>query len=209
MNSASAICGLYVIADTQVIVKNLIDSVAAAIEGGARVVQYRDKSNDTKKRQREATALCALCQQHDIPFIVNDDVDLAQQSEAAGVHLGKHDGAIETAREQLGNNAIIGISCYNELELAHHAAVSGANYIAFGSFYSSPVKPDAVVANSKLLTQAKQELSLPMVAIGGITPENGAELISSGADSLAVISGVFSTNDIRSAAQSYAVLFTV
>lgn len=200
--------GLYVIADMDVISGDLISAVTKAIEGGASVVQYRNKSANHAKRLRDASSLRALCQAHGIPFIVNDDVELAMQSGADGIHLGKNDTAIESVRAQLGKDAIIGISCYNEMKCASDAVAAGASYIAFGSFYPSPTKPDAVNASNKLLTRAKQEFSLPIVAIGGITPENGADLVAAGADALAVITGVFATTEIRRAAEAYAALFT-
>ena len=207
MSRSNIIRGLYIIADTEVITQDLVTSVTNAIEGGASVVQYRDKGEDSKKRLREASSLCAVCQKHGIPFIVNDDVELALQSGADGVHLGKNDAAIESVRAQLGADTIIGISCYNEMKRASDAVAAGADYIAFGSFYLSATKPEAASANHTLLTLANQDFSLPIVAIGGITPANGARLITAGADALAVITGVFATADIRSAAEDYAALF--
>ncbi len=208
MSPATTIRGLYVIADTEVITIDLVTAVTEAIAGGAGVVQYRDKGNDHARRLREASALRELCQQKGIPFIVNDDVELAQLAGADGVHLGKNDATIESVRARLGKHSIIGISCYNELDCARHAVADGADYIAFGSFYSSAVKPDAVRASAALLTQARQEFLLPVVAIGGITPENGARLVAAGADALAVITGIFNAADIRSAAENYAAMFT-
>ena len=208
MSTASTIRGLYVIADTEVIVNDLVTAVTEAIAGGAGVVQYRDKDNDHARRLREASALRELCQRKGIPFIVNDDVELARQSGADGVHLGNNDATIESVRALLGTHSIIGISWYKQFERARYAVADGADYIAFGSFYSSAVKPDAVRASDALLTQARQEFLLPVVAIGGITPENGARLVAAGADALAVITGIFSAADIRSAAENYAALFT-
>lgn len=171
MRSTGAIRGLYVIADTSVISGDLVDAVTKVIEGGACVVQYRDKSEKQMRRLREATALRQLCQQHGVTFIINDDVELALETGADGVHLGKDDAAIEFAQRQLGKKSIIGISCYNDLERGREAIAAGAGYIALGSFYPSTVKPDAVRANETLLTEAKQEFTVPVVAIGGITPE--------------------------------------
>lgn len=207
MRPASAIRGLYVIADTAIISGDLIDAVTKVIEGGASVVQYRDKSDEHTRRLREATALRQLCQQHGVTFITNDDVELARQSGADGVHLGKDDDAIEFAQRQLGKQTIIGVSCYNDLKRGREAIAAGAGYIAFGSFYPSTVKPDAVRASETLLTEAKKEFTVPVVAIGGITPENGARLVAAGADALAVISGIFGTADIRGATETYVALF--
>lgn len=208
MKSAKAVRGLYVIADTEIIEKDLVLTVAEAIEGGARIVQYRDKSDNAAKRSSDGIALRDLCRQHGVAFIINDDIELARQVNADGVHLGKEDAELTSAHEQLGANFIIGVSCYNELERGRSAIAAGASYIAFGSFYPSTVKPDAVRASETLLTQAKQEFTVPVVAIGGITPENGARLVAAGADALAVITGVFKSDDICAAARQYATLFS-
>jgi len=208
VNSDKSVRGLYVIADTGIITKDLVQAVTEAIEGGASVVQYRDKSDNTAKRSSDAIALRDLCRQHDVTFIINDDAELARQVKADGVHLGKNDADIASARELLGTHAIVGISCYNELERGRSAITVGASYIAFGSFYPSTVKPNAVHASDALLTQAQQEFTVPIVAIGGITPENGARLVAAGADALAVITGIFKSGDIRGAARQYAKLFS-
>ncbi|MCU7885766.1 MAG: thiamine phosphate synthase, partial [Candidatus Thiodiazotropha sp. (ex Lucinoma annulata)] len=132
---------------------------------------------------------------------------LARQSGADGVHLGKDDPSMAIARDELGEKAIIGISCYNQLELARQAAATGADYIAFGRFFASTIKPEAVQADLELLTDANKELELPLVAIGGITPENGAPLIAAGADMLAVIHGIFGQPDIQAASRRLCRLF--
>jgi thiamine-phosphate pyrophosphorylase len=134
-------------------------------------------------------------------------VPLAAAVGAAGVHLGEHDIGLQAARRQLGPGALIGVSCYNRLELACKAADGGADYVAFGRFFSSTTKPAAVQATPALLMEARRRLDLPIVAIGGITPENGVELISAGADLLAVIHGVFAQPDVEAAARRYAALF--
>jgi thiamine-phosphate pyrophosphorylase len=140
-------------------------------------------------------------------FIVNDDAALARQSQADGVHLGREDTAPVQARARLGSRAIIGVSCYNELPRAQAAQEQGADYVAFGRFFPSRTKPQAVQAGPELLHEAKKKLRIPVVAIGGITPENGASLIAAGADALAVIEGVFGQADVRAAAERYAQLF--
>jgi thiamine-phosphate pyrophosphorylase len=199
--------GLYAITDTALLADKLVEHVGQAIRGGARVVQYRDKQLSPAVRQRQAAALAELCRRHDIPLLINDDVDLAAAVGAAGVHLGEHDSDLQPARSQLGPHAIIGISCYNRLELARQAAAHGADYVAFGRFYPSSTKPGAVQATPALLTEGRQVLDIPVVAIGGITPENGAELVSAGADLLAVIHGIFGQPDVEVAARRYATLF--
>ena len=175
--------------------------------GGARIIQYRDKSSDQAKRLKEATALLTLCRAHDVPLIINDDLALAQQIGADGIHLGRDDITLQQARSELGASAIIGISCYNSLQHAQDAESAGASYVAFGRFFTSATKPHAVKAEIELLQQAKKTLSIPMVAIGGITPENGAQLVQAGADMLAVIQGVFAQQDIRHACHKFAKLF--
>jgi thiamine-phosphate pyrophosphorylase len=202
------IAGLYAIADTQYLDDaRLLPAVGEAIAGGARVIQYRDKSHDMTARLAQAKKIVVLCRQHDVLFIVNDDVTLAKQLQAAGVHLGREDASLAQARAQLGPQAIIGVSCYNELARAVKAQAEGADYVAFGSFFPSRTKPQAVRAGLELLCEAKQKLHIPVVAIGGITPENGAHLLAAGADALAVIEGVFGQNDVRAAAERYTRLF--
>jgi thiamine-phosphate pyrophosphorylase len=200
--------GLYVITDAELIpAQRLVIAVEQAILGGARLVQYRDKSKDDRKRLEQARALTGLCSNYHIPLLINDDVELAACVGAAGVHLGKDDPDLASARKRLGEQAIIGASCYNRLELAIATARQGASYVAFGSFFPSPTKPNAVRADIELLREARRTLTLPIVAIGGITPQNGKALVAAGADCLAVISGVFDQADIRSAARAYTNLF--
>jgi thiamine-phosphate pyrophosphorylase len=200
--------GLYVVADTALIPgEQLIEAVALAIQGGAMMVQYRDKSHDAIKRRWEAQDLVNLCRPLGVPLIINDDAHLAAQVRAHGVHLGKDDPHIAEARKLLGPNAIIGVSCYNELQRAIAAEQAGADYVAFGSFFPSPTKPHAVKAEVDLLREAKKSLKVPVVAIGGITADNGAPLVEAGADLLAVISDVFGQSDIRAAAERIARLF--
>jgi thiamine-phosphate pyrophosphorylase len=208
MVSKLSIAGLYAIADAQYLDDaRLIEAVAQAIEGGARVIQYRDKKHTGAERTQQAKRLTALCRQQGALFIVNDDITLAKEIQADGVHLGREDASLAQARAQLGPQAIIGVSCYNELARAETAEKQGADYVAFGRFFPSRTKPQAVQAGLELLREAKRKLHIPIVAIGGITPENGAALIAAGADALAVIEGVFGQADIRGAAQRYVRLF--
>jgi len=200
--------GLYAITDSKLLSpERMVEAVALAIQGGAEMIQYRDKSDDPMRRQWEAADLSNLCRPLGVPLIINDDVELAGQIMAKGVHLGKDDADIASARRELGNNAIIGVSCYNDLEHAIEAEKAGADYVAFGSFFPSPTKPNAPRADIELIRQAKQKLSIPVVAIGGITADNGAPLVEAGADMLAVISNVFGQADIAAAAERIAKLF--
>lgn len=200
--------GLYAIADTQVLDEvHILAAVDAAIAGGARAVQYRDKRNPPEVRLRQAREISGLCHRHGVYFLINDDVALAAATNAHGVHLGRDDLPPAQARAQLGTDRLIGVSCYNEIERALTAQQQGANYVAFGSFFPSRTKPQAVRATPELLREARTQLQIPIVAIGGITPENGAALIEAGADMLAVIEGVFAQPDTRAAVQRYAKLF--
>ena len=211
MEKAIKLRGLYVItpaiipseADPQ----KLLKDVELALLGGARLVQYRDKSQDRARRLAEATQLLTLCKQHRALFIVNDDVELAAGVQAHGVHLGAEDASLAQARQRLGAQAVIGASCYNRLELAIQAQEQGANYVAFGRFFPSRTKPQAIPAKIALLHQAKQQLRVPIVAIGGITAQNGAQLIAAGADMLAVVDAVFAQKDILAAARELADCF--
>jgi len=209
MFTGTAIHGLYVITDERHDnPEQLVARVEQAIDGGARIVQYRVKKASDQRRLLEAGALMKLCRRHAIPLIINDDVELACAVNAHGVHLGRDDHTLSTARQRLGEQTLIGISCYNRLDNAIRAEQAGADYVAFGSFYPSPTKTTAVTAPTSLLRQARQQLSIPIVAIGGISAANGANLITAGASALAVISGVFAATDIRTAAEAYARLFT-
>jgi thiamine-phosphate pyrophosphorylase len=208
MTSKRRVRGLYAIADTQYLnPARVVTAVTEALDGGAAVIQYRDKTADAVRRRHTADALADLCRGRGALFLINDDVALARTASADGVHLGREDMPLADARRALGPGAVIGVSCYNELDRAREAVRAGADYVAFGSFFPSPTKPHAVRANVELLRAARAELPVPTVAIGGITPENGPALVAAGADALAVITGVFAADDIRAAARRYAGLF--
>lgn len=201
--------GLYAITDENLMPDaQFLLSAERALLGGARLIQYRDKSHDTEKRLRQATALKQLCEQHQVLLIINDDLELADAVQAHGIHLGKDDTAIDVARRRLGADAVIGVSCYDQLELALAAEQAGADYVAFGAFFASPTKPQARTASLELLRQAKQQLHTPICAIGGITAANAHTLIAHGADMTAVISDLFASADIRTTASHIARLFS-
>lgn len=208
MSRTPCINGLYAITPDCADTADLLRRVRLALAGGARVLQYRNKPANAVLRLAQASALRALTREFAVPFIVNDDALLAQQVGADGVHLGAMDGSLYAARSVLGGRKIIGVSCYNRLPLAQEAAEAGADYVAFGAFFPSGIKPDAVVADTGLLRQARAGLAVPLVAIGGITAQNGASLIESGADALAVISALFDAADITATAQEFSKLFT-
>lgn len=200
--------GLYAITRADAMgVERLVRAVTQALEGGAALIQYRDKSADGVRREAEARALREVCNDYHVPLIINDDLTLARTVNADGVHLGGDDATVDEARQKLGRSAIIGVSCYNMLSRAQAAEAAGADYVAFGRFYPSRTKPQAVTAGMELLRTARAGLHIPIVAIGGITPENGARLIEAGADMLAVVEGVFGDEDIRNAAHGYTQLF--
>ncbi|CAN5276200.1 hypothetical protein BH24PSE2_BH24PSE2_05890 [soil metagenome] len=182
-------------------------AVAAAVRGGASVIQYRDKTSSRTRRLREAIDIARACRKADIVFIVNDDIELACAARADGVHLGQDDASPAEARVRLGDSRLIGVSCYDSLDRALDAEANGVDYVAFGSFFQSPTKPGAPRADLELLTAARARLSLPIVAIGGITPDNGAPLVRAGAHCIAAISGVFGQQDVEAAARRYARLF--
>jgi len=206
--SINKIKGLYAITPDCADTADLLRRSRLVLSGGARVLQYRNKSANAVLRLIQATALRQLTREFAVPFIVNDDVNLAAQVEADGVHLGAADGDLNAARAILGMRKIIGISCYNRLSLAREAADAGTDYVAFGAFFPSSVKPAAVKADIALLQQARSELTVPLVAIGGITAQNGAALVRAGADALAVISALFDATDITASAQDFSGLFT-
>ena len=200
--------GLYAITDTA----NLDSEIMLArteeiLRAGARLLQYRNKQADENTRITEAEELHTLCRHYSVPLVINDDIALAIQTGADGIHLGKTDSTIADARERLGNKVMIGCSCYNDLDRAQQASKSGADYIAFGAFFSSPSKPDAAHATPDIIQTAKQRFKLPVVAIGGITPENGQSLIEAGADMLAVISGIYASETPFNTTSKYINMF--
>ena len=204
-----AINGLYAVtpdfADTVV----LLAKARAALAGGAQLVQYRNKTADEILRREQATALRDLCRRHGAMLIINDHIELACALDADGVHVGADDTTVTTARGQLGRDKIIGASCYNDLQRAQSAAAQGADYVAFGSLFASSVKPGAVRAPPSILQAARQQLGLPVVAIGGITLDNAGGLIEAGADAVAVMSALFAAHDVERAAREFCNLFRV
>jgi thiamine-phosphate pyrophosphorylase len=205
--AGGAIRGLYAVTPDIAATGELVRQVEAALAGGARAVQYRNKSADERLRLEQAGALLALCRRHGVPLIINDHPALALAVGADGVHLGAADGSVREARDRLGAEVLVGVSCYNLLRNALDAERAGADYVAFGSFFASAVKPDAVRAPLALLGEAKRVLSIPVVAIGGITLQNARRLIAAGADAVAVISALFAAPDIARAARGFSNLF--
>ena len=198
--------GLYAITQTEGKSSSIIiQEVLSALKGGASVIQYRDKNPDDSIYL--AKELLSLCKQYKAPLLINDNIELADHIGADGVHLGKDDGAITSARAKLGSKAIIGVSCYNDLSCALQAEKQGADYVAFGRFFPSTSKPLAAPAHLEILHQAQSKIQIPIVAIGGILPSNGGQLLKAGADVLAVIGGIF-THDPEQSAKAYLKLFS-
>lgn len=202
--------GLYAITDSALLADGrLLPYVEAALKGGARLLQYRDKSGDDARRLREADALRELCARHGAQLIINDDAELAARL-SVGVHLGQGDGSLAAARALLGRNAIIGGTCHANLEFAEAAVREGASYIAFGRFFNSNTKPGAPAATPELLGEAKRRFALPLVAIGGVTQDNAPELIARGADLIAVIHALFAADspaEVERRARAFSALF--
>lgn len=199
--------GLYLVTPNWNDTERLLAATEAALRGGAALVQYRHKEADAVLRIEQATALLALCRRHGAPLVINDHIDLCMHLDADGVHVGGTDIAVDHARRLLGTDKIVGASCYGELALARSAQAAGASYAAFGGFYPSPVKKYTFVTAPALLTEARAELTLPLVVIGGMTPANAAPLVARGADMVAAITSVYAEADPESAARRFSMLF--
>jgi thiamine-phosphate pyrophosphorylase len=202
------ISGLYAITPDGIDTKKLLVMTQKALAGGAKLIQYRNKTADAQLRHKQAKKLHHLCREYDVPLIINDHLDLALEIGAEGLHVGHNDISVNEARRTLGNTKIIGASCYNRIELAMKAESQGADYVAFGAFFASVTKPDAVTAPLELLCLAKQKLRKPVVAIGGITLLNANLLIERGGDAIAVSDALFGTQDVQSTAQSFSQPFS-
>jgi thiamine-phosphate pyrophosphorylase len=181
-------------------------AVAAAIDGGARLVQYRSKAAPPRDRLAQAGALLALCRARGVPLVVNDDIELAFALGADGIHLGRDDGDPREARKRLPG-AILGVSCYDDPELAVAAEGAGADYVGIGSVFASPTKPHAALAGIATLALARSRVRIPIAAIGGITASNAADAVAAGADMLAVISALFDAPDVAAAARALSMPF--
>jgi thiamine-phosphate pyrophosphorylase len=197
------VSGLYAIPPQTADGDMLVRQVEAALAGGARAVQYRDKSEDHARRRAQAVALRELTRRYAALLIVNDDVDLAREVRADGVHLGRDDFDLPAARARLGSGMLIGASCYADLARALAAARAGADYVAFGSVFPSRTKPAAPRASLSLFAQAREHLRISLVAIGGITLANVREVVAAGADGVAVVSALFDAPDVRATAEAF------
>ncbi len=204
MAAGTSIKGLYAITPDLADTALLCEMVKASILGGASVIQYRNKVADSKLRIQQSRALLDICRQHQVPLIINDHVKLCLTLDADGVHIGADDGDIAATKARIGPDKILGVSCYNRLDLAHNAQAAGADYVAFGACFSSGTKPQAVKADLSLF---QNDLSIPMVAIGGITLDNIDSVIAAGADAVAVIGALFTAANIEQQAHAFADCF--
>jgi thiamine-phosphate pyrophosphorylase len=195
---------LYGITDSRLMPGHLLNQkVEAALRGGCGLLQYRNKSGDPTLRRRESEVLLDLCNRYNAKLIINDDVELAADIGAHGVHLGQDDTHAAEARAQLGATAIIGVTCHADLALAVAAQDAGASYVAFGRFFPSATKPGASAASLNIISGARKLLTVPIVAIGGITPGNAAQVMAAGADSLAVCGSLFDYADVEARARDF------
>jgi thiamine-phosphate pyrophosphorylase len=202
--------GLCAVTPDDALLPRLSALVKAALDGGAPVVQYRNKIASRPLRRAQAAEMLRICRASGAKLIINDDVWLAVEIGADGAHLGRDDapgGSLAAARDALGPKRILGVSCYNELARGEEAAAAGADYLAFGSIFPSRTKPGAVRAPLELLGEARRRFGLPVAAIGGITLDNAPQVLAAGADILAVVSDVFDTMNIKARAEAYQALF--
>ena len=207
INYSFMISGLYAVTPDEPDTALLLAKVESALQGGINVLQYRNKLANHKLKTQQARAILPLCRQYRVPFIINDSIKLCLTLDADGVHLGGDDGDLIAARARLGANKILGASCYNRFDLALNAQQVGADYVAFGACFASSTKPNAPVASLDLFKQAKAQLTIPSVAIGGITLENASLAIAAGANAIAVINAIFNASDIKLTTQQFTQLF--
>lgn len=209
MRDSFIIKGLYAITPDSADLNTLIQKTKSAIEGGAFMVQYRSKIQDRDVKMQQCAAILRLCREYEIPCIVNDDVDMCRILEADGVHLGEKDDNIAEVRHILGEDAIIGSSCYDQLDRAKSAQKEGASYVAFGAMFPTSTKPNAPRATLALLKEAKREIQIPIVAIGGITMNNAHNVIKTGIDAIAVITSLYEAKSIKETAETFAKMFQI
>jgi thiamine-phosphate pyrophosphorylase len=199
--------GLYLVTPDWDDTQTMLAATEAGLRGGAAIVQYRHKTATPQLRREQAAQLQALCRRYGKPFIVNDFVDLCMELDADGIHVGGTDMSVAQVRAAVGPSKIVGASCYGSMELARGAHQAGASYVAFGGFYPSRVKKYEVSTPPEIVAQAKKEIPLPNVVIGGMTRENSAPLVAQGADMVAVISSVYFVDDPEAAARDFVGLF--
>ena len=207
MRDSFIIKGLYAITPDMADLNTLIHKTQLAIEGGASMVQYRSKIRNHDVKMQQCAAILRLCREYNVPCIVNDDVEICRVLKADGVHLGENDDNIAEVRAILGEDSIIGSSCYDQLNRAKQAQKEGASYVAFGAVFPTPTKPNAPRATLELLREAKSEIQIPIVAIGGITMNNAHDVIETGIDAIAVITSLYESNSIKETAETFSQMF--
>lgn len=205
--SLSIIGGLYAITPDLNDTGELLEKTRQALTGGARLVQYRNKSANSVLLREQAGLMRQLCNEFRVPLIINDHIDLVIAVDADGVHVGREDAGVVEARKHLGKNKIVGASCYNDLERAQRAEQEGADYVAFGAFFASATKPDTVSVSEYMMGQAKQEISIPIVGIGGIQLNNARQVIASGCAAVAVCGDLFRNDNVTTQAMRFTQLF--
>jgi thiamine-phosphate pyrophosphorylase len=199
--------GLYLVTPNWDDTGKLLDLTEQALRAGVALLQYRHKEADAALRAEQAGALLALCRRYNCPLVINDFVELCQAIGADGVHVGGTDASVAKVRAALGPDKIVGASCYGDLALAQRAQQGGASYVAFGGFYPSRVKKYPVTTAPAIVEQARRDIALPCVVIGGMTPENAAPLVTYGADMVAAISSVYLADDVGQAVREFGALF--
>jgi len=199
--------GLYLVTPDWDDTDALIKATEIALAVGVDLLQYRHKTANGELRLEQASALLKLCRQHNVPFIVNDHIDLCIELDADGIHVGGTDASVAVVRTLIGKDKILGASCYCDFALAEQAQIAGASYVAFGGFYPSRVKKYEVSTPASIVSKAKSQLTLPVCVIGGMTPDNAKPLVKEGADMVAAISSVYSADDIATAVREFAALF--
>lgn len=194
--------GIYAISPECLDTSTLVRRVEIILGAGICMLQYRSKHVNAGFRREQASALLARCREARVPLLINDDIDLALELGADGVHLGEHDDSVEFARSRLGPVRLIGASCYDSLELARAAQRAGADYVAFGAFHRSSTKPATRTAGLDLIYESR-ELGLPRVAIGGLRPDNIGPLAEAGVEMFAVVEALFSALDPAAAVAEF------
>ncbi len=199
--------GLYLVTPDWDDTDALIKATETALSVGVGLLQYRHKTANGELRLEQASALLKLCRQHNVPFIINDHIDLCIALDADGIHVGGTDASVAVVRTLIGKDKILGASCYGDFALAEQAQIAGASYVAFGGFYPSRVKKYEVSTPASIVSKAKSQLTLPVCVIGGMTPDNAKPLVKEGADMVAAISSVYIADDIAIAVKEFAALF--
>lgn len=209
MVDTTIINGLYVITPDEPDTNKLSAMVLATLKGGARLVQYRAKTINKAQQFLQAEVIKELCDRYNAYLIINDNIELCIHLDAFGVHLGKDDGMIETARKIIGTEKVIGVSCYNSLDRVRLVKDSGADYLALGAFFNTCTKPKARKVSLNIFKKARVQTQLPIVAIGGITLENAPSLISEGIKTIAVIKSLFMSDNIEATTRQFINLLSI